>query len=34
LRKVTAAEIQAMARKYLGDDNYARVRLQPTGAAR
>ena len=32
LRKVTAAEIQAMARKYLGDDNYARVRFVP-GAA-
>jgi len=31
LRKVTAAEIQAMARKYLGDDNYARVRFRPTG---
>ena len=34
LRKVTAAEIQAMARKYLGDDNYARVRFRPTGGAR
>jgi zinc protease len=29
LRKVTAAEIQAMARKYLRDDNYARVRFVP-----
>jgi zinc protease len=28
LRGVTAAEIQAMARKYLGDD-YARVRFVP-----
>ena len=34
LRKVTAAEIQAMARKYLGDDNYARVRFLPGGGTR
>jgi zinc protease len=34
LRKVTAAEIQAMARKYLGDENYARVRFQPGGGTR
>jgi zinc protease len=34
LRKVTAAEIQAVARKYLGDENYARVRFLPAGAAR
>src|SRR5205814_9752238 len=34
LRKVTAAEIQAMARKYLGDDNYARVRFLPGGSSR
>ena len=32
LRQVTAAQIQAAARKYLGDDNYARVRLRPAGA--
>ena len=32
LRKVTRAEIQAMARKYFGDDNFARVRFLPTGA--
>jgi zinc protease len=32
LRKVTAPEIQAMARKYLGDDNYARVRFVPAAA--
>lgn len=32
LRKVTAAEIQAMARKYLGDENFARVRFRPQGA--
>jgi zinc protease len=32
LRKVTAAEIQAMARKYLGDKDYARVRFVPTAA--
>ena len=34
LQKVTAAEIQAMARKYLRDDNYARVRFRPAGAGR
>jgi zinc protease len=34
LRKVTAAEIQAMARKYLGDDNYARVRFLPREGSR
>jgi zinc protease len=32
LRRVTAAEIQAVARKYLGDDTYARVRFVPGGA--
>jgi zinc protease len=31
LRQVTAAQIQAAARKYLGDDNYARVRFVPGG---
>ena len=34
LRKVTTAEIQAMARKYLGDENYARVRFLPSGGTR
>jgi zinc protease len=34
LRQVTAAEIQAAARKYLGDDNYARVRFVPRGTGR
>jgi zinc protease len=34
LRKVTPAEIQAVARKYLGDDNYARVRFLPRGGTR
>jgi zinc protease len=29
LRKITAAQIQAMARKYFADDNYARVRFLP-----
>jgi zinc protease len=29
LRHITAAQIQAAARKYFGDDNYARVRLIP-----
>jgi len=29
LRQVTAAEIQAVARKYFGEDNYARVRFVP-----
>ena len=32
LRQVTAAQIQAAARKYLGDDNVARVRFLPSGA--
>jgi zinc protease len=31
LRQVTAAQIQAAARKYLGDDNAARVRFLPAG---
>ena len=31
LRQVTAAQIQAAARKYLGVNDYARVRLQPQG---
>lgn len=34
LRQVTAAEIQAVARKYFGDDNYARVRFVPRAGAR
>jgi zinc protease len=34
LRETTAAEIQAVARKYLGDDNYARVKFAPQGSAR
>ena len=34
LRKVTAAEIQAMARKYLADDGFARVRFLPGGGTR
>jgi zinc protease len=34
LREVTAAEVQAAARKYFGDDDYARVRFVPTGAGR
>jgi len=34
LRKVMPAEIQAVARKYLGDDNYARVRFLPRGGTR
>jgi len=34
LRKVTPAEIQAVARKYLGNDNYARVRFLPRGGTR
>ena len=34
LRQITAAQIQAAARKYFGDDNYARVRFLPqTGQA-
>jgi predicted Zn-dependent peptidase len=32
LRQVTTAQIQAAARKYLGDDTYARVRLLPAGS--
>ncbi|RPH74310.1 MAG: insulinase family protein, partial [Candidatus Rokuibacteriota bacterium] len=32
LRQVTAAQIQAAARKYLGDDAVARVRFLPKGA--
>jgi zinc protease len=31
LRQVTAAQIQAAARKYFGDDNVARVRFLPAG---
>jgi zinc protease len=31
LRQVTAEQIQAAARKYLGDDNVARVRFLPSG---
>ena len=31
LRQITAAQIQAAARKYFGDDNYARVRFVPIG---
>ena len=34
LRQITAAEVQTVARKYFGDDNYARVRFVPRGAAR
>ncbi len=34
LRQITAAQIQAVARKYFGDDNYARVRFLPEGAAK
>jgi zinc protease len=30
LRQVTAEEIQAVARRYFGDDNYSRVRFVPT----
>src|SRR5207249_2140057 len=29
LRQITAAQIQAVARKYFADDNYARVRFLP-----
>ena len=32
LRRVTADEIKAAARTYLGDDNYVRVRFLPEGA--
>jgi zinc protease len=31
LRQVTAAQIQAAARKYFGDDNFTRVRFLPEG---
>jgi len=34
LRETTAAEIQAVARKYFRDDNYARVRFVPEAGAR
>jgi zinc protease len=34
LRQVTAAEIQAVAGRYFGDDSYARVRFVPRGPAR
>jgi zinc protease len=34
LRAISAAEIQAVARKYFGDDNYARVRFVPGGGTR
>jgi hypothetical protein len=34
LREVKVAEVQAAARKYFGDDDYARVRFVPQGAAR
>jgi zinc protease len=34
LRAVTIDEIRAVARKYFGDDNYARVRFVPQGAPR
>ena len=34
LRQITAAEIQAAARKYFGDGNYARVRFVPRGIQR
>jgi len=34
LRGITAEQIQAVARKYFGDDNYARVRFVPAGATR
>jgi zinc protease len=33
LRQVSAAQIQAAARRYFGDDNYARVRFVPEGRA-
>jgi len=32
LRQITAAQIQAVARKYFGDDNYARVRFLPSAS--
>lgn len=34
LREITAAQIQAVARKYFADDNYARVRFVPPAPAR
>jgi zinc protease len=34
LREVTAAQIQAAARKYLGDENYARARFRAGSAPR
>jgi zinc protease len=34
LRGISAAEIQAVARKYFGDDNYTRVRFVPAGGPR
>jgi predicted Zn-dependent peptidase/DMSO/TMAO reductase YedYZ heme-binding membrane subunit len=34
LRRVTLEQIRAAARRYLGDDNYVRVRFVPTGASR
>ena len=34
LRGITAAQIQAGARKYFGDDNYARVRFVPESTSR
>jgi predicted Zn-dependent peptidase len=34
LREVKAAEVQAAARKYFGDDDYARVRFVPRGGGR
>lgn len=32
LRQITAAQLQAVARKYFGDDDYARVRFLPEAA--
>jgi len=34
LRGITGAQIQAVAQKYFGDDNYARVRFVPEGTSR
>jgi predicted Zn-dependent peptidase/DMSO/TMAO reductase YedYZ heme-binding membrane subunit len=34
LRAITAAQIQAVARRYLGDEHYARVRFLPAGPPR
>jgi len=34
LRGITGAQIQAVAQKYFGDDNYARVRFIPDGVSR